>query len=192
MNLEDIAAISGKSGLFKILKPTRTGVIVESIDDKKTKIIITSNNKVTILKDVSIYSTGQEQTVFIGDIFMKMKSMYGDKLPLDIKSTDKVLKDTFLEVLPEYDEEKVYGSDIKKIFSWYLILLENTPEKFDIIKEEVEEEVLTVDNEEKPKTTKKVVKEEVETLVEEKIKAVKKPKVAKEEIETETKIAKSK
>ena len=130
MDLKEIAAVSGKPGLFKILKPTRTGVVLESLDEAKNKLIINSNTKVSILKDISIYTLTKEGNIPLADILMKVKELYNNSLPVTVKSSDKELKDFFVKVLPEYDTEKVYVSDIKKLVSWYNILTTYQPDLF--------------------------------------------------------------
>ena len=76
MNLKDVAAIAGKSGLYKVIKPTRTGVILESIDEQKIKIIANSNTRVSILKEISMYTTGAEASKALEDIFAAVFKKY--------------------------------------------------------------------------------------------------------------------
>lgn len=72
MDLKDIAAVSGKSGLYKVLKPTRNGVILESIDEQKTKFIANANTRVSLLKEISIYTDGKEASVPLEDVFSRI------------------------------------------------------------------------------------------------------------------------
>jgi hypothetical protein len=128
MKLEDIATISGKGGLFKILKPTKSGVILESLDEAKTKLVATTNHKLSVLSEVSIYTTSKEGTVPLGDVLKKMYSEFGNDLGLDGQAESSELKSFMKSVLPDYDESRVYVSDIKKLVRWYDALLQFAPE----------------------------------------------------------------
>ena len=151
MDLKDIAAVSGKPGLFKILKPTRTGVILESIDAARNKVIINTNSKVSILKDISVYTNGVETNMPLSEILVNIKAQFSGALPLTNKSSDQELKSFFLKVVPEYDTDRVYLSDIKKIVLWYQILETNFPE-------------LLTKQDEVPENSKEIKEEEVKTL----------------------------
>jgi len=130
MNLKEVAAISGKSGLYKVIKPTRTGVILESIDEQKLKIIANSTTRVSILKEISMYTTGSEASKALEDIFALVFKKHGLSIPVSPKD-DGASLGSFLEgVLPDYDKEKVYLSDIKKLVTWYTILAQFYPEMF--------------------------------------------------------------
>lgn len=141
--LQDLANISGKPGLFRILKPGRSGVIIESLDSKREKSMAAASSKVSILKDVSVYVEDDEQeSVPLGDVFLKIRETLGKELSFDAKkASEEELRDSFEVVLPNYHRLRVYASDIKKIFSWYVILSEQLPEFFDsqAVEEVVEE-----------------------------------------------------
>lgn len=130
MKLEDIATISGKGGLYKILKPTKSGVILESLDAAKTKLVATSNHKLSVLSEVSIYTTSKEGTVALSDVLKKINTEFGNDLGLDANADGSELKAFLKSVLPDYDEDRVYVSDIKKLVKWYSILLAEIPEVF--------------------------------------------------------------
>ena len=130
MELKDIAAISGKGGLFKIIKPTRNGVILESLDEKKGKLIANAQSKISVLKEISIYTTGAEDNIELEKVFFSIYDQVNNNLPVSKSSTEEELKSFFLEVLPEYDEERVYISDIKKVITWYTILIQEYPDFF--------------------------------------------------------------
>ena len=138
MDLKEIASVSGKQGLFQILKPTRNGVVLESLDDEKTKLIISSNTKISILKDISMYTTSGDGNMSLSDILVKVKEIFGDSLPVSSKSDEKELRAFFLQVVPDYDTDRVYGSDIKKLVNWYAVILSHCPEILLPKKEEVE------------------------------------------------------
>lgn len=128
MTLEDIATISGKGGLFKVFKPAKSGVILESLDEAKTKLVATANHKLSILSEISIYTTTKEGTAPLIDVLKKINSEYADDLGLDAEADPNELKSFLKSILPEYDENRVYVSDIKKLVKWYTVILKYAPE----------------------------------------------------------------
>lgn len=129
--LKSIANVSGKSGLFRILKPSRAGVIVESLDEKHEKSLIGPTARVSVLKDVSIFTDGEEESIALSEVFLKIQEVHGNEIALVVKSaTDKELLEFLNEILPEFDRSKVYVSDIKKIITWYNLLVKHVPELF--------------------------------------------------------------
>jgi len=137
--LKEVANVSGKPGLFRILKPSRAGVIVESLDEKREKTLIGPTARVSVLKDVSIFTDGAEESVALSDVFLKIREIHGEEVTLSAKtSSDKELIEFLAEVLPEFDRSKVYVSDIKKVISWYNLLSKYTPEAFVVTEGEAE------------------------------------------------------
>jgi hypothetical protein len=130
--LRQIANISGFSGLYRILKPSRSGVIVESLDDKKEKTMMGPTARVSVLNDISMYVDTPDQSVALGEVFRAVADKFGDELPVTAKSSDAELADFMGEVLPDYDRERVRTSDIKKLVSWYGILRQHAPEVFEV------------------------------------------------------------
>ena len=129
--LKEIANVSGKGGLFRILKPSRAGVIVESLDEKHEKTLIGPTARVSVLKDVSIFTDGEEESVPLSDVFLKIREVHGETIDLQLKSSsDKDLIEFLNKILPDFDRSKVYISDIKKIITWYNVLSKYTPELF--------------------------------------------------------------
>jgi len=122
MNFKDIAAVSGKGGLFKVVKPTKTGVILESLDDAKAKLVTNMNQKVSVLAEISVYSTGDKKTVPLEEVFLKIKEEFDDDPGVDKTSDPDELKSFLAHILPDYDRDRVYVSDIKKIVNWYHII----------------------------------------------------------------------
>lgn len=129
--LRQIANISGYSGLYRILKPSRSGVIVETLDDKKEKTMMGPTARVSVLNDISMYVDTPDQSVALGDVFRAVADKFGDDLPVTPKSSDAELTSFMGEVLPDYDRERVRTSDIKKLVSWYSILRQYAPEVFE-------------------------------------------------------------
>ena len=120
MDISTVIAIAGMPGLYKVVGQTKNGVICESLIDKK-RIPAFNSHKISSLTDISIYTTGEDKPLkdVLQAIFDKEK---GEKC-LDPKSTDeKGLRDYMKSVLPEYDEERVHTSDLKKLFNWYNLL----------------------------------------------------------------------
>ena len=119
MDFSEIASVSGKSGLFKVISPTRTGVILEAMDGSKKKMIANMQSKVSILSDISIYTTDEEGAVPLKDVMMKIHKEFDGDTGLTSSSDGEELKAFLKFVLPDYDESRVYVSDIKKLVTWY-------------------------------------------------------------------------
>lgn len=129
--LKEIANVSGKSGLYRILKPSRAGVIVESLDEKKEKTLIGPTARVSVLKDVSIFTDGEFESVPLSDVFLKIKEVHGEEVGIVTKTaSDKDLIEFLNEILPDFDRSKVYVSDIKKVITWFNLLSKYAPELF--------------------------------------------------------------
>src|SRR5690606_23241930 len=140
MKLSDIASVSGKGGLFKVLAPTKSGVILESLDDSKTKLVATNHHRISLLHEISIYTTTKEGTVPLEDVLKKIKKEFGSDLGVDGNSDSAELKAFLKSVLPDFDEERVYTSDIKKLVKWYDVLLKYIPEILEESKEDEKKE----------------------------------------------------
>lgn len=136
MTLSEIATVSGKGGLFKVVSPTKSGVILESLDEQKTKLIATTNHRLSLLHEISIYTTTKEGTAPLEAILKRIHAEYGNDPGIDSNAEPAELKAFIKSVLPEYDENRVYVSDIKKLVRWYGVLLQYVPEIFEEKKEE--------------------------------------------------------
>jgi hypothetical protein len=130
MDLSNIASISGKGGLFKIMKPGKSGVILESIDAAKTKMVAGMSNKVSVLSEISIYTTTKEGNIPLSDVLKKIFDAFGKDTGVGQEDDPKELKAFLKSVLPEFDEQRVYVSDIKKLIKWYTILVTEMPDLF--------------------------------------------------------------
>lgn len=139
MDFSDIASVSGKGNLFKIINPTRTGVILESMDEHKKKMVATMHNKVSILSEISIYTTDAEGAVPLEEVMKKIHKEFAGDTDLDKNSSPDELKAFLKFILPDYDESRVYVSDIKKVVSWYGQLVKEAPEVLEKKKEEKKE-----------------------------------------------------
>lgn len=128
MDYSDIASLTGKGGLFKVLKPTRTGVILESMDDKKQRIAANASQRISVLSDISIYTTDQEGSTPLEDVFKKIYKEFNDDLGVTPTSDSDELKAFIKHIIPNYDESRVYVSDIKKLIKWYNSIYQHVPE----------------------------------------------------------------
>ena len=130
--LNEVAHISGKPGLFKVLKPTRTGVIVETLDAAKQKSVVSGQTRISVLKDISLYlADHQDSTLPLSDLFLQIHAKFNGQLPLEPKkANDAELYAVIADVVPNYDADRVFASDIKKILNWYVILFTFVPELF--------------------------------------------------------------
>lgn len=115
-DLSRILAISGQSGLFNYVSSSRTGVIVESLADKKRSNVAASG-KVTSLADISIYTDDEE--VKLQQVFLNLKEVLGDADAPTSKAAPEELKALFEKALPTYDRDRFYVSHMKKVVDWY-------------------------------------------------------------------------
>ncbi len=123
MALDKILSIGGKPGLYKLLTQTRTGFVGESLLDGK-RITVGMRNNVSVLSEIAIYTL--EEEVPLRDVLQKIKEKEGGNRTKINHKADKIdLEEYFFEILPNYDEDRVYASDIKKIIQWYNILVDN-------------------------------------------------------------------
>jgi len=128
MELKEIASISGKGGLYKVLKPTKSGVILEALDESRTKLVASATQRLSLLNEISIYTTATEGTVSLESVLKKINLEFGKDLGVDQESGATELKAFLKSVLPDYDESRVYVSDIKKLVKWYSVLSVYAPE----------------------------------------------------------------
>lgn len=156
MELKDIAAVSGKSGLFKVIKPTRTGLILESLDGKQARLATGPHHQVSILQEISVYTTEYEKTIPLQEIFYKIYEEFGDDPGVDSKSDPDELKAFLGHIAPDYDKERVYVSDMKKLVGWYLILIKIAPE---IMEKKIEEDTKSEDEQSEENSPSEEAKE---------------------------------
>jgi len=116
MNLEGILNISGKAGLFKVVSKSKNTVIVESLNDKKRSALY-SNSQANMLEEIGIYT--YDDTKPLTEIFDKIADKENGNQTITHKSSDSDLKNYLRDILPNYDEARVYISDIKKVIQWY-------------------------------------------------------------------------
>lgn len=164
MNLEKILSISGKPGLYALKVQTRTGFVAESLlDGKKSTVGLKVN--VSLLSEISIYTTSEEKP--LSEVMRNIAIKENEGPAISHKEDNATLVAYFSEILPEYDAERVYPSDIKKVLNWYNLLqskglvskeepkIENAEE----IKESVVEEVVAEKEKKAPAQKAKATKE---------------------------------
>lgn len=183
MELKEIAVVSGKPGLYKIVKPAVNGVILESLDGTNARFIAGTATKVSVLGEISVYTENGEN-IPLDIVFRTVYAKYAKTLAIGSKSTDSELRTFFTDLIPEHDKVRVYTSDIRKIAVWYNVLVnigfeenfskkietavaEPVKEKKSAKKEEVTTETEAPKKEKaaKPAADKKEVKEPAEKKV---------------------------
>ena len=120
IDLSKILSIAGKNGLFKVVSQAKNAVIVESLNDNK-RFPAFGHEKMSSLEEISVFTTGDDMA--LKDVFKAFHEKLQGKQAIDHKSDNNTLKKFFLEMVPEFDQERVYVSDIKKMVSWYNTLL---------------------------------------------------------------------
>lgn len=165
MGLEKVLSISGKPGLYELTAQTRGGFVAKSITEGN-KISVNVRHNVSLLSEIAVYTYTEE--VPLGTVFQKMYEKEDGKPAIDHKASKKDLESYFAEVLPDYDVERVYQSDIKKIIQWYNLLVTNGFTDFSKEEKETdksEEKAVEDQNDEaavKPKKTARKKKDEEE------------------------------
>ncbi len=146
MNVEKILAISGKPGLYELKVQTRTGFVAESMIDGK-KITVGMKSNVSLLSEISMYTYEEEKP--LAEILRAIAVKENEGATISHKEDNDKLLAYFVQIVPNYDQDRVYPSDIKKVLNWYNILQakglvskeEPKVEKAEEIKEEVVAEV---------------------------------------------------
>jgi hypothetical protein len=156
MDLESIISITGKPGLFKVLSQTKNGLIVESILDGK-RMPVYASDKVSALNDISVYTNDSD--VPLNEVYDKIYKKTAGKVAIDHKASLDELRSFLKEVIEDFDQDRVYHSDLKKLFMWFNILIENNLLKPETKKEkenkagEEKKEVKAKPTAKKPKVT---------------------------------------
>ncbi|TYA53872.1 DUF5606 family protein [Formosa maritima] len=130
MSLDKVLAISGKPGLYKLVTQTRGGFIAESLLDKK-RLSVNIHQNVSVLSEIAIYTLTEE--VPLREVLSKIKKKEnGKETSISHKDSKDTLEEYFFEILPNYDEDRVYASDIKKVVQWYNLLQKHDMLDFDL------------------------------------------------------------
>lgn len=170
MSLEKIISIPGMNGLYKMVAQMRNGgYIVESLTDQK-KVPVSSMQRIIMLQDISVYTL--EADMPLDQVLWKMKGKDELCASINSQSDPAMLRSTLKQIIPEFDEERVHNSDIKKMFSWYTMLKDQLVEP---VKEVVKDSDVVNDS-------KKEIITEEPTITEEKVKKPKAKKTAGKEV----------
>ncbi len=155
MNLRGLISVSGKTGLFKLVGKNKSGFILESLDEQKVKIIVSmTTSKMASLEDITIFAGNSD--LKLSAIFEQMKA--AKSIPDNKTADNKALHTFFAEVAPDYDTERVYTSDIKKIINWFNII-KVLPLFTEEAPEPLSDDSLTLNTEAGKKTESKVSNE---------------------------------
>jgi hypothetical protein len=127
MELKDIATMSGKGGLYRVLAAGKGGMVLEALDTK-ARMVIPVSQRVSLLSEISVYTTTREGTVPLAQVLKKIHTLYGQDTGIDASADATELQAFLKSVLPEYDVNRVYTSDIRKLLKWYQLLLVHAPE----------------------------------------------------------------
>ena len=169
MKFEEMVAVSGMSGVFKLIANRSNGLIIEDIDTGKKKLAPSRKHQFTPLASIGIYS-GDDDTTELGLIFRTMRDQLEKNPPVPVSSNADALSTYFASIVPDYDRDRVFSGDIKKVIKWFNFLNQRNlvPEEEE---EKVEEKETEVQKESSPAAEKK----------EEKPKAKKETKAPKKE-----------
>ena len=128
--LETILAISGKPGLYKLISRGNRNLIVETIDEKKHRMPAFATDRVISLADIAMYT--QDKEVPLADVLTNIKNKENGALAgIDFKKASRDELFAYLaEVLPDYDADRIYPTDVKKLIQWYNILIKNGLDDF--------------------------------------------------------------
>ncbi|MFT4535740.1 MAG: hypothetical protein ACJA1A_002974 [Saprospiraceae bacterium] len=122
MNLKDILAISGLPGLFKMMDSRGNGLLVQDIDGGKTMFYSMRKHQFTPMETVAIYT--MSDTIELSEILQRMLDQVAENPPAGVKESKEKIEDYFSSIVPDYDEDRVYVSDMKKVIKWFNILNE--------------------------------------------------------------------
>lgn len=120
-SLKNIMAISGRQGLFNLITQTRTGILVESLNDKK-RFTISAQQQVHALDEIAMYCHDGEKP--LRELYENMEDALSGEKSVSHKAKNDEIIETFGEYVPNYDQDRVYISDMKKFFNWYNMLCE--------------------------------------------------------------------
>ena len=123
MNLKEILSIPGKKSVYKIVSKGKNSIIVESLLDGSRMPVFTSNHATT-LDNICIFTEGEN--LFLNDVFKRIFEVENGNKAIDVSTSNPTEIEAYMmKILPEYDKNRVHLSDMKKLFSWYNLLLEH-------------------------------------------------------------------
>lgn len=122
MSLDKVIAISGKPGIYSLKQQTRSGFVAESLIDNK-RITVGIRHNVSVLSEIAIYTLSGEMP--LREVLHKIKEKENGEPTINHKVSKDELEEFFFSLIPDYDEDRVYANDIKKVVQWYNILQKN-------------------------------------------------------------------
>ncbi len=135
MEYRHIVAVTGLSGLYQLLNSKKDGAIVKSLSgDNAVKFVSSRLHSITPIESIEIY-TSDDANVKLHEVFEAAKAFEAEVLEMNQKRDDKKAKELFEKILPNFDQERVYSSDIRKVYKWYEILKSKDLLNFDYLKE---------------------------------------------------------
>ncbi len=120
MNLQSIISVTGKPGLYKVISSTKNGLIVEAISDGK-RMPVYATDKVSALEDISLYTVSEDMPLV--EVYQKIYDFTKGKAAIEHNSKPEELRTYLEKILPEFDQDRVYNSDLKKLFQWFNLLI---------------------------------------------------------------------
>ncbi len=156
IDLSGIISISGQPGLYKIVAQSKNGIIVEGLSDKK-RLNVYASTKVSTLSDISMFTTGDDKP--LEEIMTSVYEKEKGGPAIDNKADDKAIEKYFSEILPEYDKDRVYISNMRKLLNWYNALQTSGSLKEKEEKKDSDDKSKAIKAEEKAKVKKAVTKD---------------------------------
>ncbi len=157
MKFDEMVAVSGLSGIYKLIANRSNGLIIEDVDTGKRKLAPARKHQFTPLASIGIY-TGEEDTAELAVIFREMRDQFEKNPPVASSASGEELSNYFASILPNYDRDRVFSGDIKKVIKWFKFLNERNiipEEEVEEAKEEAKEESMEEVVAEAPKPKKK-------------------------------------
>jgi hypothetical protein len=140
MKYKELCTITGMPGLYRLLSTKSDGAIVRNLDDNTTKFIAARTHNVTPLESIEVYT--KAENVRLWEVFMSFKKNESHLENFDVQKADqKTIRDVFSKLFPEYDAERVYVNDMKKMIKWFHILKQH-----DLLQNEEEAEETSIEN----------------------------------------------
>jgi len=156
IDLTGIISITGQPGLYKIIAQSKNGIIVEGFSDKK-RLNVYASTKVSTLSDISMFTTGDDKP--LDEIMTNIHKKENGGAAIDNKADDKAIEKYFAEILPEYDKDRVYISNMRKLLTWYNALHTSGNLKMKEENKDSDEKSVSAKIEEKTKVKKAVAKD---------------------------------
>lgn len=127
VDLKEITSIAGMSGLYRVVSPSRNGIVVETLDEKGNRFVAQAKHRISLLSEISVYQQNTEETLPLAEVFDRIRKEHGPEIAISAKANNPELTAFMASVVPDFDRERVYMSDIKKIAAWYNIVSKHVP-----------------------------------------------------------------